>query len=563
MNRTVRRAQSVVSDQETNDGLAEIELVKLQRQYRIMEGDRKAYSEESRNFLKKQKSSIDQLKTDNMVLLNEIKLYEARLSAIKDGLKSKNGVGSESIQDQLEHFQKKMKYLQDTIHDIDNEALKCEKELNDQRVKMGSMNATQTNIAIQKQIRILENRLDKALIKFNKSLATNKTLRDVIDNLRRERSVFESVYRKQERELNEQKKLMADIIEASNNAYEARDEAQAKMIALKEKAEKEFMAYTQEIKELDRVLEQDRKFKSFMSVKNHPRVPGTSSSTIRIKKDKEKENHKGSQDMVLESVSDYESAFEKIQMVTGVKDFNELVSKFKEIEDQNFSLFNYVNEVNNQVEKTREDIQGINDQIQKYQEGREKIEQAKEEEARDLEKKLNEYISQISEDEKHYQNIIQTFDQVEIGIERLLGKVLSDEPETNAQNDVKNNNSDYDKSYLLKKLEKIETRANDLIMSQFVLSLPRRSAEEKESNTGVQLLFGGLTMQGQMAPLVNGITPPATGEDYDSDNEAADVSERPLNIDELRLKSLKGIAKREKSAGSSRSRLKKKGLINE
>ena len=60
------------------------------------------------------------------------------------------------------------------------------------------------------------------MIKFNQSLAVNKKLRDTIDNLRRERLVFDTIYRKFERELMEQKKQMADIIEQSNAAYEAR-----------------------------------------------------------------------------------------------------------------------------------------------------------------------------------------------------------------------------------------------------------------------------------------------------------------------------------------------------
>jgi hypothetical protein len=40
------------------EGLAEQELVKLQRQYRIMEGDRAAYTEESQNIIRKQKYAI-------------------------------------------------------------------------------------------------------------------------------------------------------------------------------------------------------------------------------------------------------------------------------------------------------------------------------------------------------------------------------------------------------------------------------------------------------------------------------------------------------------------------
>ncbi|EDV23841.1 uncharacterized protein TRIADDRAFT_64012, partial [Trichoplax adhaerens] len=49
----VQSRRSEVSESEV-DGLVEQELAKLQRQYRIMEGDRKAYSEESQNLIRKQ-----------------------------------------------------------------------------------------------------------------------------------------------------------------------------------------------------------------------------------------------------------------------------------------------------------------------------------------------------------------------------------------------------------------------------------------------------------------------------------------------------------------------------
>lgn len=46
----------------------------------------------------------------------------------------------------------------------------------------------------------------QALVKFNESLALNKNLRERIDTLRRERVVFDSIYKKLERELHEKKK---------------------------------------------------------------------------------------------------------------------------------------------------------------------------------------------------------------------------------------------------------------------------------------------------------------------------------------------------------------------
>lgn len=60
-------------------------------------------------------------------------------------------------------------------------------------------------------------------MKFNEALAHNKQLRETIDNLRRERLVFDGIYKKLERELFEKKNKMADIIEVSNSAYEVRD----------------------------------------------------------------------------------------------------------------------------------------------------------------------------------------------------------------------------------------------------------------------------------------------------------------------------------------------------
>ena len=50
-----------------------------------------------------------------------------------------------------------------------------------------------------------------------------------------------------------------------------RDEAQNKMLALKEKADKEMSQYNMELKELARVIDHDRKLREFMSRKDQER----------------------------------------------------------------------------------------------------------------------------------------------------------------------------------------------------------------------------------------------------------------------------------------------------
>ena len=92
---------------------------------------------------------------------------------------------------------------------------------------------------LQKQIKILENRLDKANQKFNETIAVNKELKLVIDSLRKERVIFDNLYKKLENELHEKRKKMADIIEKANNAYEDRDKANNQINSLKQQAKKE------------------------------------------------------------------------------------------------------------------------------------------------------------------------------------------------------------------------------------------------------------------------------------------------------------------------------------
>lgn len=63
--------------------------------------------------------------------------------------------------------------------------------------------------------------------------------------------------------------------------------------------------------------------------------------------------------------------------MTGIEDINEFVKTFNDIEDKNFSLFNYVSEVSNEIEYSENEIQAL----------KEKIELLKKEEEENKEKK--------------------------------------------------------------------------------------------------------------------------------------------------------------------------------
>ena len=63
------------------------------------------------------------------------------------------------------------------------------------------------------QVKMLENRLEKAMQRYNAAVARNNGLRQKIDDLRRERLTFDSIYQSLMRDLAEKKRDVAQIME--------------------------------------------------------------------------------------------------------------------------------------------------------------------------------------------------------------------------------------------------------------------------------------------------------------------------------------------------------------
>ena len=204
----------------------------LQRRYRMMEADRKLYADEVQNVVRKQKAQIEKLKRENAQLKNELQL-QSRASTLGDG--SVASVKVTRMQDTTDVITRSIEVEKKKSDELDMRTRAVREGILAERRDMGGNNAPQEqNQAIGKQIKVLEHRLHRALVKFNEAIAANKELREEIDNLRRERVVFDGIYKKLQHELAEKKKRMAEIIEVqsptltqvANVAYEARDMAQ-------------------------------------------------------------------------------------------------------------------------------------------------------------------------------------------------------------------------------------------------------------------------------------------------------------------------------------------------
>lgn len=181
----------------------------------------------------------------------------------------------------------------------------------------------------------------QALVKFNEALAHNKELREDIDNLRRDRVVFDGVYRKLEDDLRKQKKEMADIIEVSNQAYEARDAAQMEIAAIQQAIGRERAEFEEAIAELDNRIRESAAAAADAAQK---RGEMTMEEEARLKEDVSRgawdlAKDRAEVQLTMEKAASYEAAFNKIKQETNIRDIEELVTKFIQNEDQNFSLY--------------------------------------------------------------------------------------------------------------------------------------------------------------------------------------------------------------------------------
>lgn len=295
------------------------------------------------------------------------------------------------MQDQAALYIKKIENERRKIEELDKSINVYQERILEQKSRLGGVNAAQeNNMLIQKQIQVLENRLNKSLLKFNEILAQNKVLRQRIDEYRRERVVFDVIYKKLERELHEKKKEMAKIIKDSKNAYLIRDKSQNEMLALKLHAEKEKNEFENEFKDLGFLIKQQQnnleqiRLKQFeknehekiISIQtnneenNELTSPFYSNNNISTNNYNNNNNYniynKNNAPLSIEKIHSYEDALLLIQQTTNIYDINDIVTKFLESEDINFSLFNYVNDINSEIERIEHNITEMRNKIEKY-----------------------------------------------------------------------------------------------------------------------------------------------------------------------------------------------------
>ena len=484
------------------------------------------------------------------------------------------------LQDQADALTRRIELERRRGIDLETQIKKTKAKIDEQRLKMGGVDAArEDSVKTARQIKILENRLDKALVKHNEALARNKKLRLTVDDLRKERLVFDDIYDKLLTELEDKKTEMGAVVEISNKAFEARDRAVHEMARLKTTANKEQHAFEVEFAELGRQIQNDKRMKEFLKHKaddSEAQAQAISAAAAEKEKEKNKRSLRNkwsfakdrvSQGITAEKVKSYSAAFATIAEFTGESDVEKLVEQFVVAENENFRLFSYVNSLNSEIEKLDEQIVELNEEIAKCKgegsasaEERAKALQKLEKRLKTAEQKSNTY-------DQKYKEATLTLHLLKDGAWRMYNKIGCNTPsnrELLGDEGVTDNN-------VMQYLGVVEQRTNE-ILQMFAASQANMASANANANgndPSKALLTAGPTIAPTTTPTTLQIEPPSTTapkhDDTDSDEED---DERPLTRDEIRVKMLQALKKREASGDEkvdekkvSDKKIMKKGTV--
>lgn len=524
---------------------AQMELSHLQRQYRCLRNDRRMYTDETENTLRKQKITIE-------ALVKEKKELEAMMHVASSRQNEKfDQRNVEKLVELLEReaqAQEELKKEKEAIAGVDEKVAAMREKINQQSKKMGGSKDVyqEKHVANMKLTRILENRLDEMTKKFSIALTGNLKLREHINHVEGQKARFLYLHKRLQAELIEGKKEIDRISEVATTHFTIRDEAQHRMASLRERADREMAVYNAEIKDVKRILEHDRKLRKFMTTKAEDRASILEDELMvrAIKK------YEAQLNGLQQETSKFEEIFDKIKEATGIEDTDTLVESFIENEDRNFALYNYVNNMNNEIENLKDDIRRLKDEIELIKKEGVDSDVHRKEILNELEQKMVEVTDELTLVNKEYKASRRQLELLKPKVESVFNSIECDR---SSIAELLGIGVSIDDNNIMQYLGIIEQKCNELLQNKALEKI------KKLNESGGDISVDGLQGVGPQPAHGNFLIVPPPIED-DSDQAWHCNDAKPLTVEEVQALIQQGNVKGglSKVTGSTKQPAKRK-----
>eukprot|EP00744_Colponema_vietnamica_P005650 GILI01008256.1.p1 GENE.GILI01008256.1~~GILI01008256.1.p1 ORF type:complete len:552 (+),score=155.61 GILI01008256.1:120-1775(+) len=342
------------------------------------------------------------------------------------------------IQKEIEVVTRKLELEKRKYQQVDEQYLKLWKELQTKRKDLGPGAKTEDPIKNKKRVKVLENRLEMAVTKFNATLATNRLLRETIDYLRRERKSYDAVFKALDRELQLKRDGVKQVMQSGEDANLTNAEMMLQIEALKRQAEEERILHEAKFRDLEEALLEEKKLRDEQmrtltkSLLQSARPSGGDSEdsgrSLANKIQKEtmlNAMHRKAIETFQQNIYTLEEAFAKIKEATGITDIDEIVTTFIKSEEQNYSLYNYVNDLNAEIDQMEEANRSIMRQMGMFQEQGNDAGKKRSEILSSIEEQIKRTQESIAEKDGEYEDIRQQVASLTKPIEHLYAKLAA------------------------------------------------------------------------------------------------------------------------------------------
>jgi len=342
----------------------EEQLEDLRRRFTLLEGERKANFETAELSKQQNKEIINQMKEENKNLRAEI----AKLRAEKP----------QTTDQQLEKIMSEVQAKKREFDSVKaaNEKKKAHLDTLSSKLaelSVGSKLHSSEASPELRQIRVLENRLDKAMIKHNEAQSIRKTYEAIVKRLKEERVGFDNQLAAIERTLKSKERDYEELLLLSHDAYHAKEMAQAELHRFEQGVMEERNQRDREVQEKKALVEQ--RVSMNKKLEEHQK-------RMKLQHERERQNEKSKQDTTAASelnsgaagdegcheerqkLEDYQEALHAIKEATGVDDVNEVIQKFLAQEDTQKSLAKLTKENQATIDRLNEEKRKIRGQVE-------------------------------------------------------------------------------------------------------------------------------------------------------------------------------------------------------
>ncbi len=316
------------------------ELADLQNRFHLLEGDRKAFYEQSQLTLKHNKEVCDTLRRENKDLRAALSsMHKERGGGAGSDAALLNDAEVAKIETQLTLLRQKQNQLVHGNKAKEKQLTQFEDELRDLG-KNGARPAHEAN-PLMRQIRTLENRLDKAMIKYNEAQSIRKTYDQIVKRLKEERVNFDNQLGAIEATLKAKEHDYEELLLMSHDASHAKDVAKGELGRLQGLVGEERKARDKELgerrsavharEEMNTRMEEREKARRDIVLEAQGDLGEKAEQALKQNVVTNALHHTLNVNVVegeQQVMSAYEAAFRKIKESTGVSDVNEVIQKF-------------------------------------------------------------------------------------------------------------------------------------------------------------------------------------------------------------------------------------------